>query len=753
LAEKVNLVYDLDLRSDGFKQNLKKSADTVNKQGKKIDKSLGSTEKKGQKMLSSMQAIWAGLAAVITGAAVKMISELSKLGAEFADVQKGFRRMADEAGVDANKLLNDIRRMSKGTVSDLEIMKQANKALLLTGTEGAKNLPRLMGIATSAATELGESTEYMFESIVTGIGRQSKMILDNLGIIVEGEITMEKVIDAANKKFGEFDSTALSFSQKMGIIKTSVENAKTEFGLLVNTALTPFVNEMVATEMALERTQEELEQTQRYTAEWVLTLRDAGLVVADTAADASGYTKVQEKLKSVSVDVNKTHNTGIKILRTYTSVLDYFGTIMSTVREIFSSSGEAGINFALGVGEAGKELIDFNKIGDFFVTLFKNIKQSIKGAADFVTQFFGKAEKARDKAVKPFVFVEVALNRVKERIKEVVESSAFLSKIFEAVGAVAGKVFDGLRNRINAINDEWKEFIENTKGSGESISEEVDKIVDTVNESGGGGRKPRSPSSPGGSDPETTKREARRFRAELFDDEIEQTILKNEELLEQNRQFLEDKNLTLEEYKENERQIHKRTAEEIKAIEREKNAAILKNTQTAIGTIGDIINGLTELYGKNSSAMFEISKALASVEAVMNVATGVTKALATYPPPLSFAQAALVSIKGAVEIAKINSQQFKPKGFAEGGLVTGEGSGTSDSIPAMLSNGEFVMNRDAVQRIGLGNLQSLNNGVSNTLNQEVGGITINAAQGMNEKRLALAVVDELERKYNKRIFN
>lgn len=45
---------------------------------------------------------------------------------------------------------------------------------------------------------------------------------------------------------------------------------------------------------------------------------------------------------------------------------------------------------------------------------------------------------------------------------------------------------------------------------------------------------------------------------------------------------------------------------------------------------------------------------------------------------------------------------------ATGGLITGPGTGTSDSIPAMLSNGEFVINAAAVQRLGTGYLNMLN---------------------------------------------
>jgi len=46
--------------------------------------------------------------------------------------------------------------------------------------------------------------------------------------------------------------------------------------------------------------------------------------------------------------------------------------------------------------------------------------------------------------------------------------------------------------------------------------------------------------------------------------------------------------------------------------------------------------------------------------------------------------------------------------FADGGHITGAGSGTSDSIPAMLSNGEYVIRANAVKAIGTHTLDKLN---------------------------------------------
>lgn len=52
-----------------------------------------------------------------------------------------------------------------------------------------------------------------------------------------------------------------------------------------------------------------------------------------------------------------------------------------------------------------------------------------------------------------------------------------------------------------------------------------------------------------------------------------------------------------------------------------------------------------------------------------------------------------------------------PSRFAAGGHVRGPGSGTSDSIPALLSNGEYVINAAAVRKLGKGYLDLINNGI------------------------------------------
>ena len=52
-----------------------------------------------------------------------------------------------------------------------------------------------------------------------------------------------------------------------------------------------------------------------------------------------------------------------------------------------------------------------------------------------------------------------------------------------------------------------------------------------------------------------------------------------------------------------------------------------------------------------------------------------------------------------------------PQGFATGGLIRGPGTGTSDSIPALLSNGEYVIRAAAVRKLGKNALDLLNRGI------------------------------------------
>jgi hypothetical protein len=94
---------------------------------------------------------------------------------------------------------------------------------------------------------------------------------------------------------------------------------------------------------------------------------------------------------------------------------------------------------------------------------------------------------------------------------------------------------------------------------------------------------------------------------------------------------------------------------------------------------------------------FNANKAIQALQATITGALAIAGALLPPPSglgPIAGAIAAVgIGITTALQVGAILAQKAPaPPAFAKGGYVSGAGSGTSDSIPAMLSNGESVIN-------------------------------------------------------------
>lgn len=87
-----------------------------------------------------------------------------------------------------------------------------------------------------------------------------------------------------------------------------------------------------------------------------------------------------------------------------------------------------------------------------------------------------------------------------------------------------------------------------------------------------------------------------------------------------------------------------------------------------------------------------------------------------------------------------NKTVFGIQKKAMGGYITGAGTGTSDSIPAMLSNGEYVLRSSAVDRIGIGTLNAMNAGAVPQFS-EGGSVGDVVSGGNNSVNMSVSAVD------------
>lgn len=111
----------------------------------------------------------------LKGKMTDIISTSIEMAEQADGVKHAFRQ------IDGNdELLQNLRTATKGTVNDFELMKAAMKARDFKIP--LEDLGSLLQFAQLKAQQTGQSVDYMVDSIVTGLGRQSKPILDNLGI-------------------------------------------------------------------------------------------------------------------------------------------------------------------------------------------------------------------------------------------------------------------------------------------------------------------------------------------------------------------------------------------------------------------------------------------------------------------------------------------------------------------------------------------------------------------------------------------
>lgn len=144
--------------------------------------------------------------------------------------------------------------------------------------------------------------------------------------------------------------------------------------------------------------------------------------------------------------------------------------------------------------------------------------------------------------------------------------------------------------------------------------------------------------------------------------------------------------------------------------------------------IGGAMNSLSQLLGEfseESKAAAVASKALAlgeiAIKTGVAIAGGVSQAMSVpFPTNLAAIVTTVATVLANIATA---TKMVKSAKFATGGYVSGEGTGTSDSINAQLSNGESVLTARAT---------SMFSPILSPLNQMGGGVPIVATQTANQ---------------------
>lgn len=155
----------------------------------------GFVEKQAGVIEKGFSGIGAAMGLAATAMAVQSVArygvEAAKMATANAAVESSFRDLASTAGQSSDEILDALKNASGGAISEYDLMLSANRAMMLGVADTAEEMAGLLDIARRRGQAMGLSTSQAFNDIVTGLGRGSALILDNLGIVIDLEEAYE----------------------------------------------------------------------------------------------------------------------------------------------------------------------------------------------------------------------------------------------------------------------------------------------------------------------------------------------------------------------------------------------------------------------------------------------------------------------------------------------------------------------------------------------------------------------------------
>lgn len=232
-----NTVQSLNPEAYGvLEQRLKDVSGRISelKQNAKSFGEIASSDQVNGIFLGTMATKLAGLLGQQASKLKDFALESARAGVEMAEQADGVTKAFN--AMDNPNLLDNLRKATKGTVNDVQLMTaavQANDFRI-----PLEDLGKYLEFAQLKAQQTGQSVDYMTNSIVTGLGRKSPMILDNLGISA-AEISektketgdfMKAVAEIVDTQLAAAGETYISAADRAAQKTVELQNAQKALG-------------------------------------------------------------------------------------------------------------------------------------------------------------------------------------------------------------------------------------------------------------------------------------------------------------------------------------------------------------------------------------------------------------------------------------------------------------------------------------------------------------------------------------------
>lgn len=244
--------------------NTKKAFSSVNKNLGGVQKSLGNLKQSVANMQPAFKKM-ATAGSVAFGAISVAVGKTVKDATAFESIKVSFDDMTKNIGVSGDELVKKLQEASVGTINSTDLMLASNKAMALGVANNMGDFTELMEVARLKGRQMGLDTTQAFNDIVTGIGRGSPLILDNLGITIKlgqaqeeyakslGKATSEltenekkealrfAVMEEGRKQLKEAGELTLTYAEQQQQLKTSIQ----EMSIAIGRTFLPIVQQVI----------------------------------------------------------------------------------------------------------------------------------------------------------------------------------------------------------------------------------------------------------------------------------------------------------------------------------------------------------------------------------------------------------------------------------------------------------------------------------------------------------------------------
>ena len=158
---------------------------------------------------------------------IRQLAIFTKEAAKVESMRTAFNTLTG-ASENSSEALEKLKEATNGTMSEFDLFQQANNAMILGVTKNSDEMAEMFDIAQRLGRALGRDTRTSVESLITGIGRQSRLMLDNIGIITKVEEANEAYARSLNKNVSQLTDS----EKKQAFLNATMEAAREKVALL-----------------------------------------------------------------------------------------------------------------------------------------------------------------------------------------------------------------------------------------------------------------------------------------------------------------------------------------------------------------------------------------------------------------------------------------------------------------------------------------------------------------------------------------